>query len=152
MKIVKFFKIKLSIISFEALIIIVFAAILGSILFQKFKDEGIIGSKSPTTYARTEKDPTKYFDAVLISYDPSKKLAQFEVTKEGFTRRLEQVLGSEVKINKVTYDSRTLKVSAKENIKTSDLRSGESVRLFVSTANSEFNLKGLREIEVLDGR
>lgn len=152
MKILEFLKDKLTISILEILVAVTLIGVLFfSFLYARLSTE----NKSPLkniTYARSEKNPETYFDVVLLSYNPAKNSIQIEVTKDGFTRRQDQVLSSNVKISFVSYDSKTLKVLSKKDLKPADLKTGESIRLFVTKANTEFDLSGLTRIEVLEGK
>mgnify|MGYP001600527298 FL=1 len=152
MKILEFLKDKLTISILEILTVIILVGVLFfSFLYSRLNSEN---SRSLTniTYARSEKNPETYFDAVLLGYNPAKNSIQIEVTKDGFTRRQDQTLSSKVKISFVSYDSKTLKVLSKKDIKPTDLKSGDSVRLFITKSTTDFDLSGLNRIEVLEGK
>lgn len=152
MKIIEFLKDKLTISILEILTVIILVGILFfSFLYSRLNSENN-RSFTNITYARSEKNPETYFDAVFLAYDSANKSIQIEITKDGFTRRQDQVLSSKVKISFVSYDSKTLKVFSKKDIKPTDLKSGESLRLFVTKATTDFDLSGLTRIEVLEGK
>ena len=152
MKIIEFLKDKLTISILEILGVILLVGVLFfSLLYSRLNSENK-RSLTNTTYARSEKNPETYFDAVLVSYNSAKKSIQIEITKDGFTRRQDQVLSSKVKISFVSYDSKTLKILSKKDIKPTDLKGGESIRLFVIKATTDFDLSRLTRIEVLEGK
>lgn len=102
--------------------------------------------------ALQEKDPTKYFDATAVSFDKAKNTLYMEITKDGFTTRVEQKLSPNIKINKVVYDPETKVINSKKSISSSELQTGQPLRLFVKKANTDFDLKTLTEIQILEGQ